>query len=185
LTAVAHAPSQPPAWTQVQNAISQQTNPAPAPHGQLPAADRLTPVGTSGPQSWMPMSPAQLSNATAIVKQALHKKMGIRSAVIAVATAMQESRLFDLHYGDMDSLGLFQQRVSMGWGTAAQITDPSFAANAFLTALQQHQAGDPGWAAQPLWFSAQAVQKSGFPFAYAKWEAQAAGLVKQIAMQLA
>ena len=97
---------------------------------------------------------------------------------------MQESELLNLHYGDQDSLGLFQQRPSMGWGTAAQITDPPFAADAFLTALQQHQAGDPGWATQPLWANAQAVQKSGFPFAYARWEAQAAALVKHIAMTL-
>ncbi len=182
----APAPSHPRVvtWGQVQDAINQQTNPAAARHGQLPAADRLTPVGTSGPQSWMPISPPQLSNATAIVQQALTKKMGLRSAVIAVATAMQESELLNLHYGDQDSLGLFQQRPSMGWGTAAQLTDPSYAANAFLTVLQQHQAGDPGWATQPLWANAQGVQKSGFPFAYARWEAQAAALVKQIAMTL-
>jgi len=182
------APSPPPppvvTWTQVRNEINQQTNPAAARLGQLPAADQLTPAGTSGPQAWMPLSPAQLSNATTIVQQALNKKMGLRSAVIAVATAMQESQLLNLHYGDQDSLGLFQQRPSMGWGTAAQITDPSFAADAFLGALQQYQAGDPAWASQPLWASAQAVQKSGFPFAYAKWESQAAGLVKQVAMQL-
>jgi hypothetical protein len=178
------APSQPKVvtWVQIQDAINQQTNPAAARRGQLPAADRLTPVGTSGPQSWMPISPAQLSNATAIVQQALNKKMGLRSAVVAVATAMQESELLNLHYGDQDSLGLFQQRPSMGWGTAAQLTDPSYAANAFLTALQQYQAGDPGWATQPLWANAQGVQKSGFPFAYARWEAQAAALVKQITM---
>jgi len=186
VTAAARASRQPTVvtWIQVRNAINRQTNPAAARLGQVPAADKLTPIGTSGPQLWMPMSPAQISNATAIVKQALTKKMGIRSAVIAVATAMQESRLFNLHYGDMDSLGLFQQRPSMGWGTAGQITDPSFAARAFLTALQQHQTGDPGWATQPLWYNAQAVQKSGFPFAYARWESQAAGLVMRIAMQL-
>jgi hypothetical protein len=171
-------------WAQVRDAINQQTNPAAARLGQLPAADQLTPAGTSGTQSWMPISPDQMSNATTIVQQALDKKMGIRSAVIAVATAMQESQLLNLHYGGMDSLGLFQQRPSMGWGTAAQVTDPPYAARAFLTALQQYQAGDPTWASQPLWANAQAVQKSGFPFAYAKWEAQAAGLVKQIAMRL-
>jgi len=183
----ASQPPSPPAvvtWTQVQDTLNQQTNPAAARVGQMPAADQLTPVGTSGPQSWMPLSPAQLSNATTIVQQALNKRMGIRSAVIAVATAMQESQLLDLHYGDLDSLGLFQQRPSMGWGTAAQLTDPSYAANAFLTALQQYQAGNPAWASQPLWLNAQSVQKSGLPLAYAKWESQAAGLVKQIAMQL-
>jgi len=184
--AASQATSQPKVitWAQVQNALNQQTNPAAAQQGQVPAADQLTPAGTSGPQSWMPISPAQLSNATTIVQQSLTKKMGVRSAVVAVATAMQESQLLNLHYGDMDSLGLFQQRPSMGWGTAAQITTPAYAANAFLTALQQYQAGDPTWASQPLWASAQAVQKSGFPFAYAKWEAQAAGLVKQIATKL-
>jgi hypothetical protein len=185
-TAPHAAPSPPPVltWQQVRDAINQQTNPVAAQHGQLPAADRLTPVGTSGSQAWMPISPAQLANATTIVQQALNKRMGIRSAVVAVATAMQESQLLNLHYGDLDSLGLFQQRPSMGWGTAAQITDPAYAADGFLTALQQHQASDPAWAWQPLWTNAQAVQKSGLPFAYAKWESQAAGLVKQIAMRL-
>ncbi|HSR84513.1 MAG TPA: hypothetical protein VLM11_10075 [Streptosporangiaceae bacterium] len=183
-TAKAASKPQVVTWTHVRDAINQQTNPAAARLGQLPAADRLTPVGTSGPQSWMPISPAQMSNATAIVQQALSKKMGIRSAVIAVATAMQESQLLNLHYGDLDSRGLFQQRPSMGWGTAAQVTTPSYAAGAFLGALHQHQSGDPTWAMRPLWASAQAVQKSGFPFAYAKWESQAAGLVKQIAMRL-
>ena len=183
--AASPAPSQPKVitWSQVQQAFYQPPKPAAPQAGQLPA-DQLTPTGTSGPQSWMPISPAQMSNASAIVQQALNKKMGIRSAVIAVATAMQESQLLNLHYGDLDSLGLFQQRPSMGWGTAAQITTPSFAAGAFLTALQHYQAGDPTWASQPLWANAQAVQKSGFPFAYAKWESQAAGLVKQIATRL-
>jgi hypothetical protein len=97
---------------------------------------------------------------------------------------MQESQLLNLHYGDLDSLGLFQQRPSMGWGTAAQVTDPGYAADAFLGALQQHQASDPAWAREPLWASSQSVQKSGFPLAYARWESQAAGLVKQIATSL-
>jgi hypothetical protein len=171
-------------WTQVRNAINQQADPASARHGILPLAGQLVPVGISGPQAWMPLSPGQLTNATTIVRQALSKKMGIRSAVIAVATAMQESQLLNLHYGDLDSLGLFQQRPSMGWGTAAQVTRPAFAANAFLGALQRHQATDPTWARQPLWANAQAVQNSGFPLAYAKWESQAAGLVKQIAMRV-
>jgi hypothetical protein len=186
LGAAAAASQQPRvlSWAQVRTAINQQTNPVLARHGVLPLADRLMPVTTSGPQVWMPLSPAQLANATTIVGQALDKRMGVRSAVIAVATAMQESQLLNLSYGDQDSLGLFQQRPSMGWGTAAQITDPAFSADAFLSALQQHQAGDPGWASEPLWANAQAVQKSGFPFAYARWEAQAANLVKQIAMRL-
>lgn len=181
-------PAQPEAvpvtWPQVQEVLNMQTNPAAARAGQLPDADRLLPVGTSGPQNWMPIEGSQVGNATTIVQQTLALRMGVRSAVIAVATAMQESRLQDLGYGDGGSLGLFQQQPSMGWGTAQQIMNPAFAADAFLSALQQYQAGDPGWAAQPLWQTAQGVQKSGFPFAYAQWEAQAAGMVQQIAMSL-
>ncbi len=174
----------PVTWPQVQETLNWQTNPVAARAGQLPAADRLMPVSTSGPQSWMPISGSQLSNATTIVQQTLAMRMGVRSAVIAVATAMQESGLQDLSYGSGDSLGLFQQQPSDGWGTAEQIMNPAFAADAFLTALQQYQAGDPGWAAQPLWETAQGVQKSGYPLDYAQWEAQAASLVKQIAMSL-
>jgi hypothetical protein len=153
---------------------------APAAPKPVPPADQLQPVGTAGPQAWMPLSPAQLSNATTIVQQAMARGMGARSAVIAVATAMQESQLQNLPYGDQDSLGLFQQRPSMGWGTAQQILTPKYAANAFLTALAQQQASSPGWASQPLWVTAQAVQKSGFPMAYAKWETQAVQLVKNV-----
>jgi hypothetical protein len=148
----------------------------------VPDADQLMPIGTSGAQNWMPISGSQLANAATIVQQALARQMGLRSAVIAVAAAMQESRLQDLGYGDADSLGLFQQRPSCGWGTAQQIMNPAFAADGFLAALQRFQASDPGWAAQPLWVSAQGVQKSRLPLAYAQWEAQAASLVKQVAV---
>jgi len=146
----------------------------------LPAADRLTPVGTTGPQTWMAMTPERYENAATIVRQALDKKMGIRSAVIAVATAMQESTLQNINYGDRDSLGLFQQRPSCGWGTASQILHPAYATDAFLAALHHYQAANPAWAHEPLWQTAQGVQASGFPTAYARWEAQAASLVSAV-----
>jgi hypothetical protein len=178
--APAPAPApQPPSWQQIQHTVAKQTSPS-----EPQAANQLQPTGTAGPQAWMPISPAQQTNATTIVQQALNKGMGLRSAVIAVATSMQESQLQNINYGDQDSLGLFQQRPSMGWGTAQQITTPSYAADAFLTALKQQQASNPGWAQQPLWANAQAVQKSGFPFAYAKWETQAVQLVKNIVTQV-
>jgi hypothetical protein len=142
------------------------------------------PVATSGAQSSMPISGQQMGNATTIVQQALAKRMGLRSAVVAVATAMQESGLQNISYGTSDSLGLFQQRPSMGWGTAQQILNPSYSADAFLSALQQYQSSEPGWATQPLWATAQAVQKSGDPTAYAQWESQAAQLVQQIVTQV-
>ena len=169
----------PATWQQIQNLVARQTVPKAGP-GALPSADRIRPVSVSGPQAYMPISPSRMANATTIVRQALVRHMGLRSAVIAVATAMQESTLENISYGDQDSEGLFQQRPSAGWGSDAQITHPAYAANAFLTALRSHQQADPGWASQPLWENAQAVQNSGFPYAYAKWEAQAAQVVSSI-----
>ncbi len=171
------------AWLAIERTVAGDKKPV-AGYEQLPAADRLTPVGTSGPQTWMPMTAERYANAETIVKQALAKKMGLRSAVIAVATAMQESTLLNINYGDRDSLGLFQQRPSCGWGSSDQILHPAYAADAFLTALHTYQDKDPGWADQPLWQSAQGVQASGFPTAYAKWEAQAAHLVSQVTRQM-
>lgn len=104
--------------------------------------------------------------------------MPLYAAVIATATAMQESSLVNLTRAtDHDSLGLFQQRPSMGWGTPAQLTDPTYATNAFLAALMTYA---PHYLSQSLWASAQAVQRSGFPTAYAQWEAQAARMVHAI-----
>jgi hypothetical protein len=166
-------------WQDIQDRVAKQTYPK-ASAAALPAADRIQPVSPSGAQAYMAIGDAQLSNATTIVHQALDLHMGLRSAVIAVATAMQESQLQNISYGDRDSEGLFQQRPSCGWGDAAQVTDPAYAAHAFLSALRTHEQADPGWADQPLWANAQAVQESGFPYAYAKWEAQAAQLVSTI-----
>jgi hypothetical protein len=100
------------------------------------------------------------------------------AAVIAIATAMQESSLINLKSAsNYDSLGLFQQRPSMGWGTAAQVTDPTYATNAFFDALATYA---PNFASQSLWSAAQAVQRSGLPTAYAQWEDQAAKIVLAI-----
>jgi hypothetical protein len=170
-------------WKQIRDELAGRMSPRAEP-GKLPLADRLVIGPASGSQSYLPMSSARMDNATAIVRQALGRRMGLRAAVIAVATAMQESGLENISYGDRDSLGLFQQRPSMGWGSASQITKPSYAADAFLSALAAHQKTDPGWAGQPLWATAQAVQRSGFPYAYAKWEKQAAQLVSAIATKL-
>jgi hypothetical protein len=173
----------PTTWKQIQDMVARQTFPK-ATAGQLPAADRLKSGPTSGPQAYLPITADRMSNAKTIVRQALTRHMGLRSAVIAVATAMQESTLQNISYGDRDSEGLFQQRPSAGWGSPAQITNPVYASDAFLTALHGHQQADPGWARQPLWQNAQAVQNSGFPFAYAKWESQAAQLVSAIARRM-
>ncbi len=155
------------------------------PHGgTLSASQKLLPDGLSGAQASMPVTASRAANAATITARALHLHMGLRSAVIAVATAMQESTLENLSYGDRDSLGLFQQRPSAGWGTPAQVTDPVYASDAFLHALAYYQHQDPAWASQPLWEAAQGVQRSGFPYAYAKWEDQAAHLVAAAARHL-
>jgi hypothetical protein len=169
----------PLSWHEVLEVQAHRMNPK-VTNGALAAADIVRPVPFYGAQETMPLTSAQYANASTIVHQALAKKMGVRSAVVAVATAMQESELNNLNSGDRDSLGLFQQRPSCGWGTEAQIMDPAYAADAFLNALGHYQSANPEWARQPLWQAAQGVQASGFPTAYAKWEAQAAGLVQQI-----
>jgi hypothetical protein len=170
-------------WSTVRKIVARRTDQKQT-HGPLPAHDQLTPVAKTGPQSYMQITPARYQNAKTIVRQAIDRHMGLRSAVIAVATSMQESTLLNLKYGTSDSLGLFQQRPSCGWGSAAQIENPTYAAGAFLRALHGYQAQNPDWAHQPLWQAAQGVQASGFPTAYAKWEAQAANLVASASKQL-
>ncbi len=152
--------------------------------GVLPAMDIPLPAPVAMAQSQMPVSGDQWNNATTIVQQALNKGMGLRSAVIAVATAMQESRLININYGTYDSLGLFQQRPSSGWGTPAEVTNPVYASDAFLDALHTYQVNNPGWATQPVWQPAQGVQNSAFPTAYGQWEVQAASIVMGVARNL-
>ena len=85
---------------------------------------------------------------------------------VAEATARQESKLHNLNYGDRDSVGLFQQRPSQGWGTTAQIMDPVYSSTKFYQALARVS----GWKQMTLTQAAQAVQQSGTPNAYAQWE---------------
>ncbi|MEI5584796.1 MULTISPECIES: lytic transglycosylase [unclassified Agromyces] len=103
-----------------------------------------------------------------------------RGIVIALTAAAQESGLRNLRHGDRDSLGLFQQRASQGWGTAEQILDPVRAARAFYGGPDSPTAGTapglldvPGWSSMPVTDAAQAVQHSAHPRHYAKWEAAA------------
>ena len=139
----------------------------------------LEPTGLYGTQQYFTPNATQWANARTIVQVTEQRGMPLYAAVIATATAMQESSLTNLtNATNLDSLGLFQQRPSQGWGTAAQITDPAYATNAFLSALEVYA---PNFENQSLWVSAQAVQRSGFPQAYAQWEDQAAKMVMAIA----
>ncbi|MEU8054321.1 hypothetical protein [Micromonospora haikouensis] len=140
---------------------------------------KLIPHGVQGTQSRIDLDAEQTANTKAII--AATKKTGLdeRAAVISIGTALQESKLQNLgHLGDRndhDSLGLFQQRPSSGWGTPEQITDPQYATTAFLKGLRQVD----GWHDMPLTDAAQTVQVSAYPDAYAQWEQQAADLVTQ------
>ncbi len=116
----------------------------------------------------------QTANAAVIVDVGAQRKVPPRGWVIALATAMQESTLRNLPGGDRDSIGLFQQRPSQGWGTPAQLRDPRYAAGKFYAALLKVD----GWQAMALTDAAQAVQRSAYPDAYAKWEHEAVDLVR-------
>jgi hypothetical protein len=127
----------------------------------------------------------QVSNARTII--AVGKSLGIppRGWVIAIATALQESGLRNLAYGDRDSLGLMQQRPSTGWGTPAQVQDPAYAARAFFGGPTSPTSnpgllGIPGWQRIPLWQAAQTVQRSAFPMAYADHEPLATEIVHRL-----
>ncbi|GGU55365.1 hypothetical protein GCM10010211_20090 [Streptomyces albospinus] len=119
----------------------------------------------------------QVPNAQTIVATGISLDVPQRGQIVALATAMQESRLRNLGSGDRDSLGLFQQRPSQGWGTAQQIRDPVYASERFYKALLQVK----GWQQMTVTQAAQAVQASGFPDAYAQWEPLATALQKAIA----
>jgi hypothetical protein len=124
-------------------------------------------VGATGATlDGQPLSGAQIGNARLIYDVAAGMRLPGRAAVIGIATAMQESRLENIPYGTADSLGLFQQRPSRGWGTPAEIMRPDSAATAFYDRLLQV----PGWRVLPLTVAAQDVQRSAYPDAYAQWE---------------
>src|SRR3954462_2765648 len=115
------------------------------------------------------VSPEQAGNAAIIASVAVHRRLPARAATIGIATALQESKLVNLEGGDRDSLGLFQQRPSQGWGTPAQLRDPVYASNAFYDVLVKIE----GYQDLPITAAAQTVQRSAFPSAYADHEPEA------------
>lgn len=135
-------------------------------HTQAKVTDRL-PSG---------VSPEQGANAKAIAQVAAERHLPDKAVTVALATALQESGLRNIDYGDRDSVGLFQQRPSAGWGSVDQILDPHYAAGQFLDRLAQL----PGWQEMKETEAAQTVQQSAFPDAYQKWVPLATDLTHQI-----
>jgi hypothetical protein len=111
------------------------------------------------------LDPQQMANAATIAAVGIRRGVPTRAVTVALATALQESKLQNLHGGDRDSIGLFQQRPSQGWGTADQIGDPRYAAGKFYGALVKVK----GWEQMTVEKAAQAVQKSADGTAYARW----------------
>ncbi|MFD7443599.1 hypothetical protein [Streptomyces sp. NPDC059909] len=123
----------------------------------------------SGSGTSYELTPEMAANAATISAVGTTRGMPERAVTIALATALQESALRNIKHGDRDSLGLFQQRPSQGWGTPQQILDPVYSAGKFY----DHLAKVPGYSRLPLTEAAQRVQRSGFPQAYAKHEPDA------------
>lgn len=121
--------------------------------------------------------PGQTAHAATIVAIAEKRGLPARAGTIALATAIQESKLRNLTYGDRDSVGLFQQRPSQGWGTVQQILDPVYATNKFYDALVKVK----GWETMRITEIAQEVQRSAYPEAYADHEQEGRSLASALA----
>lgn len=143
-----------------------------------PAAAPSAPASTPG--SVTLLTGEMEANARVIVRVGRDLGVSDYGIVIALAAAMQESSLRNINYGHLDSVGLFQQRPSSGWGTVAQLTDPAHAAKLFYGGPTNPNKGVTrglldisGWSALTVTQAAQKVQISAFPDAYAKWETSA------------
>ena len=142
------------------------------------AYQRVTPFLT-GPgcqagrgTSAVSLDPQQASIAATIAAVAASEQLPARAVTIAYATAMQESHMHNLNYGDLDSVGVFQQRPSEGWGTASQLEDPVYATTKFFGALTHVR----GYLAMPVDQAAQAVQHSADGSAYSQYDLMATSL---------
>ena len=132
----------------------------------LPAPEQCT---AHAGESTVVLDLEQARNAAIIAGVAVRRGLPARAVTIALATAYQESHIRNLDHGDRDSLGLFQQRPSMGWGTAQQIRDPHYAAGQFYEALVKIR----NYQTLPITVAADKVQRSAFPKAYADHETDA------------
>ncbi len=118
----------------------------------------------------------QMANAATIAAVGVRRNVPGRAVVVALATALQESGLENLPHGDRDSIGIFQQRPSQGWGSVQELSDPRAAARKFYHSLMKVK----GWDRMRVTDAAQRVQRSAYPEAYEKWVADATVLTKAL-----
>ena len=140
-------------------------------HVQFPVVGASGCVAQGG-QFPVSLDTGQASIAATIAGVAAHQSMPVRAVTIAYATALQESKLQDLSYGDRDSVGVFQQRPSEGWGTRHQLLDPVYASTRFFAAL----AAVPRYQHLRIYQAAQAVQRSADGSAYDQYAPQGAAM---------
>ena len=139
----------------------------------LPIEDRC--VATAGGHSTT-IDPEQARNSAIIAGRSIKRGLVPRAASIALATAYQESKIRNLDYGHSDSLGLFQQRPSMGWGTVEEIMDPWYSTREFYRAMERIKS----WKTRSINDVAQAVQRSAYPDAYRQHETNARALASAL-----
>jgi len=118
------------------------------------------------------LNASQAAIAATIAGVAARDSLPSEAVTVAYAAALQESKLQNLHYGDRDSVGVFQQRPSQGWGTTSQLENPVYATSKFFGALTQV----PGYQRLPVYQAAQAVQRSADGLAYQQYQPMAVGL---------
>lgn len=123
------------------------------------------------------VDPEQARWSALMAAIAVKRGMPARATTIAIATAFQESKIHNIDYGDRDSVGIFQQRPSQGWGSAEQILDPHYAIGKFYDGL----AKVPGYTSMKITDAAQEVQRSAYPGAYADHEPDARALASALA----
>ncbi|MEV6596589.1 hypothetical protein AB0M36_06920 [Actinoplanes sp. NPDC051346] len=165
-----------------------RVSPAPAAPSVSAAVPAPSATAARPPQPVAGLNQAQMNNAAVIVRVAQERGLPRRAMLVAMMTGMQESSLRNLANpsvpasldrpnegagDDFDSLGVFQQRPSQGWGTVAQLMNPRYAANAFYERLLKTS----DWESESLGDAAQAVQRSAIPGAYAKHEKRATQVV--------
>ncbi len=136
------------------HSLQKVISPPPPPGCQLGTGDQALTLETD-----------QAAIAATIAGVAARHGLPRRAVTIAYAAALQESKLHNLDYGDRDSVGIFQQRPSEGWGPASKLLDPVYATTKFFAALLQV----PGYATMPVYQAAQDVQHSADGSAYAQW----------------
>lgn len=136
----------------------------------------ISAAGTGGPADAARLTDEQRDTASLIITIGKERKLPPLAWQVAIQAGMTESGLRNVNYGDRDSLGIFQMRPSMGWGSVQQVTDPTYAVHKFYDVLEKV----PDWEQQRPGDSAQDVERSGFPDRYHRWEAMASALIGSV-----